>query len=401
MNKTHLNVGTIGHVDHGKTTLTAALTQVMAKLHGGTALAFDQIDRAPEERKRGITINIKHVKYESARRQYAHIDCPGHADYVKNMITGASQMDAAILLVDGSQGPQLQTREHVLLARQVGVTNMVVFINKVDVADPELLELVEVETRELLAANGYVQTPIIRGSALQALRAVERGEFDAPAVACIRALVDALDTHVPDPERDVDAPFLMAVEDVMHITGRGTVVTGRVARGVVRPGTELELLGGSEGVRRVVLVSVEAFRELKEEARAGENVGLLMRGLKREEVARGSRLAARCSRLAAVGTVRPHQQGEAELMTLSAAEGGRHTPFSAGYMPQFFFGATDVTGTLVRIGEGEETRVTPGDHVRVTFRLQRPVGMEPGVRFALREGGKTVGAGIVTAVSDL
>ena len=391
MGKLHLNVGTIGHVDHGKTTLTAALTQVMAALHGGTALAFDQIDRAPEEKERGITITIKHVKYESENRSYAHIDCPGHADYVKNMITGASQMDGAVLLVDGSTGPQLQTREHVLLARQVGVSHLVVFINKVDVADPELLSLVELETIELLEAHGFFNVPVVKGSALKALQAAQRGFPLGEETACIRALVDALDHHIPDPVRDVTSPFLLPVEDVFSIGGRGTVVTGRVARGVLRAGAELEVLGLHDGdiPRRVVVTSIEAFHTLIDEARAGDNVGLLLRGLKREEVERGQVLTI-------PGAIAPHQRGEAELFVLSAKEGGRRTPFASGYMPQFFFGATDVTGTVEVFGE--PGLVQPGENVRIGFVLGKPIGLEAGMRFALREGNKTVGAGVVTAV---
>jgi elongation factor Tu len=390
--KSTLNVGTIGHVDHGKTTLTAALTHVMAALHGGTALQFDQIDRAPEEKERGITITIKHVQYASARRSYAHIDCPGHADYVKNMITGASQMDGAVLLVDGSAGPQQQTREHVLLARQVGVAHLVVFINKVDVADPELLGLVELETAELLAQHGCHDVAMVKGSALRALRAAQAGRALGEETACIRALVEALDTRIPDPVRDETGPFLFPVEDVFTIGGRGTVVTGRVARGTLRPGAELEVLGLADAgqARRVVVTSIEAFHTLLEEARAGDNVGLLLRGVKREEVSRGQVLTL-------PGAITPHAQGEAELFVLSAAEGGRRTAFGSGYMPQFYFGATDVTGTLeVRENGG---LVQPGARAQVGFRLGKPIGLEPGMRFALREGGRTVGAGVVTRVS--
>ncbi len=383
MEKVHVNVGTIGHVDHGKTTLTAALTQVMAARHGGTALGFADIERGKEERERGITINIKHVKYESGRRSYAHIDCPGHADYVKNMITGASQMDGAVLLVDGSVGPQPQTREHVLLARQVGVNHLVVFINKVDVADAELLGLVELETVELLEAHGYRNTPVVRGSARAALNGGDP--------ACIVALVDAMDAHIPDPVRDFAAPFLLPVEDVFSIGGRGTVVTGRVARGTVRAGAELEVLGLDDGgsPRRVVVTSIESFHTLRDEAKAGENVGLLLRGLKREEVERGQVLTV-------PGAIHPHAQGEAELFVLTAAEGGRRTPFGTGYMPQFFFGATDVTGTVEVLGA--RGVVQPGDRAQIGFRLGKPIGLEKGMRFALREGNKTVGAGVITAV---
>ncbi len=387
MGKLHVNVGTIGHVDHGKTTLTAAITKVMAALHGGRALDCAQIDSAPEERVRGITINLAHVEYESATRHYAHIDCPGHADFVKNMITGASQMDGAILLVDGSQGPQPQTREHVLLARQVGVANMVVFVNKVDVADRELLELVVLETHELLEAHGYQGVPVVMGSALRALEAIDRGAALAPETECIRALVDALDRHIPDPVRDFDAPFLMTVEDVHTISGRGTVVTGRVQRGVLRVGASVEVVGLPD--RLVVVTGMQSFHRDVPEARAGASVGLLLRGVKREEVVRGQVVTI-------PGAVQPHASGEAELYVLSAAEGGRHTPFSTGYTPVFFFGATDVTGSLIVPGDAA---VEPGARAHVAFRLGRATGLEPGMRFALREGGKTIGAGIVTAVA--
>ena len=390
MGKQHVNVGTIGHVDHGKTTLTAALTKVMAALHGGPALDCAQIDSAPEERMRGITINLAHVEYESANRHYAHIDCPGHADFVKNMITGASQMDGAILLVDGSQGPQPQTREHVLLARQVGVEHLVVFINKTDIADPELLDLVALETQDLLAAHGFGPTPVVMGSALRALEAVGRDGPLAPEAACIRALVDWLDRHIPEPVRDFTAPFLMPIEGVVTIEGRGTVVTGRVERGVLPVGGRVEVVGLADGDRpRVVVVTgIQTFRRDIPEARAGANVGLLLRGVKREEVDRGQIVTV-------PGAIRPHQGGEAELYVLSAAEGGRHTPFSTGYTPQFFFGPTDVTGTLTVPDDG---LIEPGGRARVEFRLGRPTGIEPGMRFALREGGHTIGAGVVMAV---
>jgi elongation factor Tu len=391
MGKLHVNVGTIGHVDHGKTTLTAAITQVMAALHGGKGLDCAQIDSTPEERVRGITINLAHVEYESATRHYAHIDCPGHADFVKNMITGASQMDGAILLVDGSQGPQPQTREHVLLARQVGVAHVVVFVNKVDVADRELLELVVLETQELLAAHGYGASPVVLGSALRALEAIGRGERDGEATACIRALVDALDRHIPDPVRDLAAPFLMTIEDVHTIAGRGTVVTGRVSRGVLGVGGEVEIVGLADGdrARVAVVTGIQSFHRDVAEARAGASVGLLLRGVRRDEVARGQLLTR-------PGAVRPHQQGEAELYVLGAAEGGRHTPFSTGYTPQFFFGATDVTGSIIVPGDGV---VEPGGRAEVRFCLGRATGLEPGMRFALREGGKTIGAGVVTRVA--
>ena len=384
MGKLHVNVGTIGHVDHGKTTLTAAITQVMGARHGGRAWAFDQIDSAPEERQRGITINLAHVEYESASRHYAHIDCPGHADFVKNMITGASQMDGAILLVDGSQGPQEQTREHVLLARQVGVERLVVFVNKADVAERELLELVVLETSDLLAAHGYAGSPVIVGSALRALQAAQAAVLD-DRTACIVELVAALDSHVPDPVRDFDGPFLMAIESVCTIGGRGTVVTGRVGRGVLPAGATVEVLGLD---REVVVTSIQSFHRERAEARAGDNVGLLLRGVKRDEVVRGQVVTV-------PGAVRAHSEGDAELYVLAAGEGGRHTPFGSGYTPVFFFGAVDVTGTIV---VPDDVLVQPGGRTTVGFRLWRPVGIEPGMRFALREGGKTVGAGLVTAV---
>jgi elongation factor Tu len=389
MGTQHLNVGTIGHVDHGKTTLTAALTHVAAAKFGGKALDFAQIDRGAEERARGITITIKHVQYRTALRTYAHIDCPGHADYVKNMIVGASQMDGAILLVDGSVGPQPQTREHVLLARQVGVKHLVVFINKCDVADGELLELVELETKDLLEQNGFRGVTFVRGSALRALEAMRAGRGLGEDTKSLEALLDALDTVIPVPERDFTAPFLMPVEDVFTIGGRGTVVTGRVQRGVLTVGTEVELVGVAPDVpTHTVVTGIEAFHEQLAEARAGDNVGLLLRGVERETLGRGVLVAV-------PGSIQPHRGGQAELFTLSAAEGGRRTPFGSGYMPQFFFGATDVTGTLDVSGGV----VTPGERALVGFQLQRPVGIEAGMRFALREGGRTVGAGIITAVT--
>jgi elongation factor Tu len=389
MGKMHLNVGTIGHVDHGKTTLTSAITKVMAASYGGRARSLEQIDSAPEERMRGITINLAHVEYESAARHYAHVDCPGHADYVKNMITGASQMDGAILLVDGSQGPQEQTREHVLLAKQVGVKHVVVFVNKTDVADPELLELVVLETHDLLRAHGYEASPIVQGSALRAVQAIDEGKPQDARTACIRALVDAMDSHFPAPERDLASPFLMPIEDVFTIEGRGTVVTGRVDRGVLPVGAGVEIVGlGDDGKPRVVVVTgIQSFHKDRPEAKAGENVGLLLRGVRREEVARGQVVSV-------PGAIRPHTVGHADVYVLDAKEGGRHTPFGTGYMPQFFFGATDVTGIL----EVPGAVVQPGERTRVQFRLQRAVGIEPGMRFALREGKKTVGAGIVLAV---
>jgi len=392
MMKMHVNVGTIGHVDHGKTTLTAALTKIMAALHGGNPVDFDQIDKAPEERARGVTINVAHVEYESALRHYAHVDCPGHADYVKNMVTGAAQMDGVMLLVDGSRGPQQQTREHVLLARQLGLEHFVVFVNKVDVADAELLELVELEVTELLAGFGYGDVPVVRGSALQALQAAEAGRFDDPATACIRDLVDCLDTRIPDPVRDLDAPFLMPIEDVFTISGRGTVCTGRVERGVLRPQETVEIVGltaDAGAPRRVVVTGIQAFRRDIPAAEAGQNVGLLLRGLRRDEAVRGQVMIA-------PGSVTPHAAGEAEIYVLTAEEGGRRTPFVSGYKPQFFFGMTDVTGTI-ELPEAQEPEVVqPGDRRSVRFRLEKPVAFEAGMRFALREGGSTVGAGLVT-----
>lgn len=389
--KIHLNVGTIGHVDHGKTTLTAALTQVQAAVVGGDALQFDQIDNAPEERDRGITIVASHVEYASSTRHFAHIDCPGHEDYIKNMITGAAQMDAAVLLVDGSQGPQKQTVEHILLARQVGVEHLVVFVNKVDIADPELLELVQIEVEEQLVTHGYEGVPFVFGSALAALAAITTsGDPEHPDCAPIRELVRHLD-EVPAPARDLGAPFLMPIEGVVTITGRGTVVTGRVERGVLRAGDAVELVGlTTDGeARSVVVTSTQAFRREVDEAKAGMNVGLLLRGVRRDEVVRGQLLVA-------PGSIHPHVEAEAELYVLSSEEGGRKTPFGTGYSPTFFFGATSVTGSI-DVGEAV---VAPGDRASVAFRLIKPVGMEPGVRFALREGGRTVGAGVVTGVRE-
>jgi elongation factor Tu len=394
MTKLHVNVGTIGHVDHGKTTLTSAITKVMAAVHGGKAMGFDQIDRAPEERHRGITIYLAHVEYESATRHYAHIDCPGHADFIKNMITGASQMDGAILLVDGSQGPQPQTREHVLLARQVGVEHVVVFVNKTDVADPELLELVVMEAADLLAAHGYTDVPFVRGSALRAAEAIDRGAPADPATTCIRELVEMLDTRIPDPRRDRTSPFLMPVENVLTIEGRGTVVTGCVERGTITTGTTVEIIGlldAEQKPRTAVVTGIQAFYKDLAEATAGENIGLLLRGVKREEVVRGQMLSI-------PGAVRPHDAAEAELYVLGAHEGGRHTPFGTGYEPQFFFGPTDVTGSVEVLDPGGDGLVHPGQRGRVGFRLRRPIALETGMRFAIREGGRTVGAGRVTAV---
>ncbi len=397
MMKKHVNVGTIGHVDHGKTTLTAAITKVMAALHGGNPVDFNQIDKAPEERLRGVTINASHVEYVSASRHYAHVDCPGHADYVKNMVTGAAQMDGAILLVDGSQGPQPQTREHVLLASQLGLEHLVVFVNKTDKADLELLELVELEVAELLEGFGYRDVPVVRGSALRALEAVEAGRLDDPAIACIVALVEALD-RIPEPERDLQAPFLMPIEGVMTISGRGTVCTGRVERGVLKPQESVEIVGlttGEGAPRRVVVIGIQTFKRELPAAEAGQNVGLLLRGVRREEVRAGQVIIA-------PGSVTPRAAGEAELYVLKAEEGGRRTPFGDGYKPQFFFGLTDVSGTIdLPEAEAEDAApvvVNPGDRRTVRFRLDKPVAFEAGMRFALREGGATVGAGLVTAV---
>jgi elongation factor Tu len=389
MGKVHLNVGTIGHVDHGKTTLTSAITKVMAAAHGGRGKSLSEIDSAPEERARGITINLAHVEYESKTRHYAHIDCPGHADYVKNMITGASQMDGAILLVDASQGPEQQTREHVLLARQVGVLHLVAFVNKIDVADPELIDLVVLETEELLRAHGYTKAPIIKGSALAAIQAVDDGNSNDERTECIRRLVDTLDDCIPDPVRDLVSPFLMPIEDVFTIEGRGTVVTGRVERGVLALGTSVEVIGLSNaGARSVVVTGIQSFHKDRKEARAGDNVGLLLRGVSRDEVVRGQVVTL-------PGAIQSHALGDAELYVLTAAEGGRRTPFTTGYRPQFFFGATDVTGTLEMV---ETDSAVPGGRALVRFCLDHPIGLEQSMRFALREGKRTVGAGIVTAV---
>jgi elongation factor Tu len=394
MNKTHVNVGTIGHVDHGKTTLTAALTFVQAARTGGRGLSYGQIDNAKEERERGITINASHVEYESDRRHYAHIDCPGHADYIKNMITGASQMDGAILLVDGNEGAARQTIEHVLLARQVNVGHMVVFVNKMDmVADAdraEIEQLVEMEIGALLASHGYVDVPFVFGSALKALAAAERGDLAGPEVQCIIELVDALDTRIPDPVRDYDGPFMMPVEGVHTIAGRGTVVSGRVERGVIRVGDHLEIVGlGSAEDGPVVVTGVQSFHKDVAEARAGMNVGLLLRGVKRDEVVRGQVVVK-------PGSVKPFRTGRAQVFVLGKDEGGRHTPFGSGYQPQFFFGTTDVTG-VIQVGT-ETGQVEPGAQAQISFALNKPVAIEQGMRFAMREGGRTVGAGVVTEV---
>lgn len=385
--KPHVNVGTIGHVDHGKTTLTAAITSVMAKKFGGEAKAYDQIDAAPEEKARGITISTAHVEYESANRHYAHVDCPGHADYVKNMITGAAQMDGAILVVSAADGPMPQTREHILLARQVGVPYIVVFLNKADmVDDAELLDLVEMEVRELLTKYNFPgdKTPIIRGSALKALEG-DTSEIGVPAV---EKLVEAMDAYIPEPVREIDKPFLLPIEDVFSISGRGTVVTGRVERGIVKVGEEVEIVGIKPTVLTTV-TGVEMFRKLLDEGRAGDNLGVLLRGTKREDVERGQVLAAK-------GSIKPHTKFEAEIYVLSKEEGGRHTPFFKGYRPQFYFRTTDVTGA-VELPEGVEM-VVPGDNVKMVVELICPIAMEEGLRFAIREGGRTVGAGVVAKI---
>ena len=383
--KPHVNVGTIGHVDHGKTTLTAALTTILAEKFGGTAKAYDQIDAAPEEKARGITINTAHVEYETETRHYAHVDCPGHADYVKNMITGAAQMDGAILVVSAADGPMPQTREHILLARQVGVPYIIVFMNKCDmVDDAELLELVEMEIRDLLSSYDFPgdDCPIVQGSALKAL------EGDAGYEEKIFELAAALDSYIPTPERAVDKPFLLPIEDVFSISGRGTVVTGRVERGIIHVGDEIEIVGLKE-TQKTTCTGVEMFRKLLDEGQAGDNVGVLLRGTKREDVERGQVLAK-------PGTITPHTKFKAEVYVLSKEEGGRHTPFFANYRPQFYFRTTDVTGA-VTLEEGVEM-VMPGENVTITVELIAPIAMEEGLRFAIREGGRTVGAGVVSSV---
>jgi len=384
-----VNVGTIGHVDHGKTTLTAALTVVQGKKFGGEARAYDQIDNAPEEKARGITIATAHVEYESAARHYAHVDCPGHADYVKNMITGAAQMDGAILVVSAADGPMPQTREHILLARQVGVPYIVVYLNKADmVDDPELLELVEMEVRDLLSSYDFPgdDTPIITGSALKALEGDE-GEIGSQS---IDKLVEALDTYIPEPERAIDGAFLMPVEDVFSISGRGTVVTGRVERGIVKVGDEVEIVGIRD-TQKTTVTGVEMFRKLLDQGQAGDNVGVLLRGTKRDDVERGQVLCK-------PGSITPHTKFEAEVYILGKEEGGRHTPFFNGYRPQFYFRTTDVTGSC-DLPEGVEM-VMPGDNVKMTVSLISPIAMEDGLRFAIREGGRTVGAGVVAKVIE-
>jgi elongation factor Tu len=387
--KPHVNVGTIGHVDHGKTTLTAAMTKVCADLRGGEFTAFDQIDKAPEERERGITIATAHVEYESVARHYAHVDCPGHADYVKNMITGAAQMDGAILVVSAADGPMPQTREHILLARQVGVPYILVYLNKADmVDDAELLELVELEVRELLSSYEFPgdDTPIITGSALKALE----GEDSELGTQSVVKLLEAMDSYIPEPVRDNEKPFLLPIEDVFSISGRGTVVTGRVERGIVKVGEEVEIVGIKDTIK-TICTGVEMFRKLLDEGRAGDNVGVLLRGTKRDEVERGQVLAH-------PGTITPHTKFEAEVYILSKEEGGRHTPFFKGYRPQFYFRTTDVTGA-VELPEGVEM-VMPGDNVQMNVSLIAPIAMEDGLRFAIREGGRTVGAGVVAKIHE-
>ena len=387
--KPHLNVGTIGHVDHGKTTLTAALTTILSSEYGGEARNYEQIDNAPEEKARGITINTSHVEYETANRHYAHVDCPGHADYVKNMITGAAQMDAAILVVSAADGPMPQTREHILLARQVGVPRIVVYMNKADmVDDAELLELVEMEVRELLSKYDFPgdDTPVITGSALKALE----GDGSDLGTGSIRKLAEALDSYVEEPERAIDGAFLMPVEDVFSISGRGTVVTGRIERGIVKVGEELEIVGIKDTMK-TTCTGVEMFRRLLDEGRAGDNVGLLLRGTKRDEVERGQVMSK-------PGSILPHKKFSAEVYVLSKEEGGRHTPFFKGYRPQFYFRTTDVTGSVLLPAEVE--MVMPGDNLSLEVELITPIAMEEGLRFAIREGGRTVGAGVVTKVIE-
>jgi elongation factor Tu len=387
-NKPHCNIGTIGHVDHGKTSLTAAITKVLAKTGGATFTAYDQIDKAPEERARGITISTAHVEYETVNRHYAHVDCPGHADYVKNMITGAAQMDGAILVVSAADGPMPQTREHILLARQVGVPALVVFLNKMDLADPELVELVELEVRDLLSSYQFPgdDIPIIHGSAVCALEG-KQPEIGEEAVLKLMA---AVDSYIPQPERAIDRPFLMPIEDVFSISGRGTVVTGRVERGVVNVGDEVEIVGIKNTVKTIV-TGVEMFRKLLDRGEAGDNIGALLRGTKREDVERGQVLAK-------PGSITPHKKFKAEAYVLTKEEGGRHTPFFTNYRPQFYFRTTDVTG-VVQLPEGVEM-VMPGDNVSMDVELIQPIAMDEGLRFAIREGGRTVGAGVVAKIMD-
>jgi elongation factor Tu len=388
--KPHVNIGTIGHIDHGKTTLTAAITKIASLKGGGAFVAFDEIDKAPEEKERGITIATAHVEYETANRHYAHVDCPGHADYIKNMITGAAQMDGAIIVVAATDGPMPQTREHILLARQVGVPYVVVFLNKVDlVDDEELIELVDMEVRELLSKYEFPgdDVPVIRGSALKALECESAADEDAK---CILELLDACDSYIPEPVRETDKPFLMPIEDVFSISGRGTVVTGRVERGIVRVGEEVEIVGITD-TRKTTCTGVEMFRKLLDEGRAGDNIGALLRGVKRDDVERGQVLAK-------PGSITPHTKFSAEVYVLSKEEGGRHTPFFSGYRPQFYFRTTDITG-VVTLDEGVEM-IMPGDNTTFHVHLINPIAMEKGVRFAIREGGRTVGAGVVSEIVE-
>ena len=390
--KPHVNIGTIGHVDHGKTTLTAAITKVLSLGGGAEFTDYANIDKAPEERERGITISTAHVEYETAARHYAHVDCPGHADYVKNMITGAAQMDGAILVVSSADGPMPQTREHILLARQVGVPYIVVFMNKVDqVDDPELLELVEMEIRDLLSEYDFPgdDTPIVKGSGLAVLESSST-DADAPEYACIKELMDAVDSYIPSPERDADKPFLMPVEDVFSITGRGTVATGRVERGVAHVGDEVEIVGLTDESRKVVITGLEMFRKQLDDAQAGDNVGALLRGVQRNEIERGQVLAK-------PGTINPHTSFKGEVYVLTKDEGGRHTPFFNNYRPQFFFRTTDVTG-VIKLPEGVEMCM-PGDNVTMEVELITPIAIEEGLRFAIREGGRTVGSGVVSTIN--
>ena len=388
--KPHMNIGTVGHIDHGKTTLTAAITKVAAMKQGGKFIAYDEIDKAPEEKERGITISTAHVEYETDNRHYAHVDCPGHADYIKNMITGAAQMDGAIIVVAATDGPMPQTREHILLARQVGVPHLVVFMNKCDlVDDPELLELVEMEVRELLSSYGYPgdEIPVVRGSALKAL---ESDSADSPDAQCVLELLAACDSYFPDPVRETDKPFLMPIEDVFSISGRGTVVTGRVERGIIKVGEEVEIVGIRPTVK-TTCTGVEMFRKLLDQGQAGDNIGALLRGTKRDEVERGQVLAAPKS-------ITPHKKFKAEVYVLSKEEGGRHTPFFTGYRPQFYFRTTEITG-IIALEEGVEM-VMPGDNATFNVELIHPIAMEKGLRFAIREGGRTVGAGVVTEIVE-
>jgi len=394
--KPHVNIGTIGHVDHGKTTLTAAITMALAQQGEATAMKYDEIDKAPEEKARGITINTAHVEYETDKRHYAHVDCPGHADYVKNMITGAAQMDGAILVVSAADGPMPQTREHILLARQVGVPYIIVFMNKTDqVDDPELLELVEMEIRELLSTYEFPgdDIPIIKGSALRAMEALVAGKVakETPECACLFELMDAVDSYIPTPERATDKPFLLPVEDVFTITGRGTVATGRVERGTVKVSDTVEIVGLTAETRSVVVTGVEMFRKQLDQAIAGDNIGVLLRGVQRTDIERGQVLAK-------PGSIHPHTHFKGEVYVLTKEEGGRHTPFFTGYRPQFYFRTTDVTGTI-ELPEGVEM-VMPGDHIDMTIKLITPIAIEQGLRFAIREGGRTVASGIVADIIE-